>query len=93
MQKNHVKVTKPSNTFNFSELAEKWPSPLVARDQKQLDRFSGGILCARTLANLDSQGNGPKGRVKIGRKVAYPTISLVEWLERRAAETATRGEG
>lgn len=67
--------------FNINELAEAWSSPLVARSQQQLDRFSGGILNARTLANADSLGTGPVGRVKIGRKVAYPVNSLIEWMQ------------
>ena len=36
--------SKPSSVFNLDALAEAWPSPLVARDQKQLDKFSGGLL-------------------------------------------------
>ena len=67
-------------TFNFTELAKSWPSPLVARDQKQLDKFSGGILNARSLSNEDSLGTGPKGRIKVGRKVAYPVESLIQWM-------------
>jgi hypothetical protein len=66
--------------FDITELAKRWPSPLVARDQKQLDKFSGGILNARTLANEDSLGTGPKGRIKVGRKVAYPVESLIQWM-------------
>lgn len=66
--------------FDFAELARKWPSPLVARDQRILDQFSGGVLNARTLANADSAGKGPKGKIRVGRKVAYPVESLVAWL-------------
>ena len=75
-----------SQKFDFQALLRSWPSPLVSRDQKTLDRFSGGILNARTLANADSAGDGPPGRIRIGRKVAYPTASLVAWLESRAGE-------
>ncbi len=70
--------------FDLNELAENWPSRVVARTQEDLDKFSGGILNARTLANLDSQGRGPKGRIKIGRRVAYPVRALVKWMEERA---------
>jgi hypothetical protein len=68
-------------SFNLDDLATAWKAPLVARDQKQLDRFSGGILNARTLANEDSLGTGPRGRIKVGRKVAYPVESLIEWMQ------------
>lgn len=70
-----------SLTFDLNTLADNWPSPLVARNQQQLDKFSGGILNARTLANEDSLGTGPKCRINIGRKVAYPVDSLVEWMQ------------
>lgn len=62
-------------------MAEKWPSPIVARTE--VARFSGGILHPRTLANLDARGEGPKTRIKHGRKVAYPVDALIEFLRKR----------
>jgi hypothetical protein len=73
--------------FDFDELAEKWPAPIVARDQRQLDKFSGGLICARTLANYDCQGLGPKPKIKVGRKVAYPVGALVEFLKKRQVKS------
>ncbi len=70
--------------LNLSVMAAKWPSPFVARDE--VDRFTGGIVSPRYLANLDSQGKGPKGRFRIGRKVAYPVLMFITWLESRATE-------
>jgi hypothetical protein len=67
---------------NLSSLASKWPSAFVARSE--VSRFSGGLISDRYLANLDSQGAGPPGRVKIGPKVAYPVDALVSWLEARS---------
>lgn len=72
----------------FQELARRWPAPLVARDQKMLDKFSGGVLNARTLANLDSLGQGPPNRVRVGRKVAYFVSDLVAWMEKRSTDNA-----
>lgn len=66
----------------FSQLAEHWPSPLVAREE--VAKFSGGILNPRTLANLDALDQGPKGRIRIGRKVAYPVSELIAWMEKRS---------
>ena len=67
---------------NFSELAEAWPSPIVARGR--VDEFSGGILNPRTMANIDSDPEieGPE-RVSMGRKVGYWKDSLVEFMNRR----------
>lgn len=68
----------------FEQLVDSWPAPIVAR--REVSRFSGGVLNPRTLANLDSLGEGPP-KIKIGEKmVAYPTKSLVAWMRDRAAE-------
>ena len=42
-------------------MADRWPSSLVARTE--IERFSGGIMSERYLANLDAQGKGPEGRI------------------------------
>lgn len=73
---------------DLSNLKKSWPSPFVAR--QEIKKFSGGIMSVKYIANLDSQGLGPRGRIKIGRKVAYPVDALVEWLESRS--TAENGE-
>jgi len=70
--------TKP----NLSNLADSWPSPFVAREE--VKRFTGGIINPKTIANLDCQGKGPEGRIRIGRKIAYPVKLFVEWLEQRS---------
>jgi predicted DNA-binding transcriptional regulator AlpA len=67
---------------NLAHLAASWPSPLVSRDN--VEKFTGGIITQKTIANHDSKGTGPQGRVKIGRKVAYPVNAFIEWLESRA---------
>ncbi len=67
--------------LDLSILLKNWPSPYVARSK--VAKFSGDILNAGTLANLDSKGKGPKGRIRIGKKVAYPASSLVAWMEER----------
>ena len=63
-------------------LIDKWPSAMVARDQ--VNNFSGGAVSAKYIANLDCKGEGPPGRIRIGRKVVYPVVELVAWLEGRA---------
>jgi hypothetical protein len=70
-----------SNTQFFKKMADRWPSVLVSRDS--VEDFTGGLVNRRTLANLDSQGVGPAGRIRCGRKVAYQVSHFVEWLEKR----------
>jgi hypothetical protein len=69
-------------TVSFTTMADNWPSPYVARHE--VHRFTGGIVNPKYLANLDSQGKGPEGRIRVGRKVAYSVDSLISWLEARS---------
>jgi len=69
-------------TISLKALADNWPSPYVAREE--IERFSGGIITTKYIANLDSMGTGPKGRFRCGRKVVYPVASLVEFMESRS---------
>lgn len=68
----------------FKRMAEHWPSTLVARER--INEFTGGILTPGRIANLDSMGQGPRNRIRIGRKIAYPVADLVEWLAERAQQ-------
>jgi hypothetical protein len=69
--------------FNpFHGLAARWPSSMVARTE--IDRFTGGIVSEKYIANLDSAGKGPAGRVRVGRKVCYNVSEVVKWLEARS---------
>jgi hypothetical protein len=77
-RKKQIKNNQP----DFSSLAENWPSSFVTRGE--VERFTGGIVNHRTLSNLDSLGEGPEGRIRVGRKVAYPVTKFIEWLEGRA---------
>lgn len=73
--------------YSFSDLsflAEHWESGLVAR--KDVGKFSGGALNPRTMANMDSRGEGPKGAFRLGRKVVYRVEELIRWMEKRAEQ-------
>ena len=50
---------------NLQSMAERWPSPYVAR--QEIKQVSGGIISEKYIANLDSQGAGPSGRIRCGR--------------------------
>jgi hypothetical protein len=72
----------------FSGMAAKWPSAFVARTEAE--KFSGGMIKEKYLANLDSAGKGPTGRIRCGRKVVYPVTNLIKWLEDRSEEIPAR---
>lgn len=73
---------QPEGLSTFDQLADNWKGELVWREQNTLDRFAGeGVLNARTMANKDSMGQGPEGRVRIGKKVCYPKYNLAAWMK------------
>jgi hypothetical protein len=75
---------KISQSISIRFLAEQWPSQIVARTE--IKKFTGGLISEKYIANLDSAGKGPAGRIRIGRKIAYPVNELVRWLESRATK-------
>ena len=70
--------------FDWQTLAENWPSAIVARSE--VGRFSGGVVSPAYMANFDSQARGPRNRLRVGRKIAYPVQDLVRWLEARSTD-------
>ena len=74
--------------LTLQKMADKWPSSMVARTE--IEKFTGGIIKEKYLANLDCQGKGPKGRIRIGRKIAYPVESVISFLEKRAEVIKTK---
>lgn len=51
--------------------------------RKEVGRLTGGLIFARSLANLDCLGQGPKGRFIVARKVCYPREAFLAWLQAR----------
>ena len=77
--KKQEMVTVP----DFQLMVEAWEGgPYVARSQ--VGKFSGGMLHPKTMANLDSQGEGPE-RVKYGKRVYYEVEKLVQWAQSRGS--------
>jgi len=68
--------------ISLKQLAANWKSALVARSE--VGTFTGGTISPRYIANLDARGCGPRGRIRISRKVVYKAAELVRWLEGRS---------
>jgi hypothetical protein len=62
----------------LQEAAQKWPSEFFTRED--IRAFTGNAISVGHLANLDSQGDGPKGSFRLGRRRVYPKKPFVEWL-------------
>lgn len=52
--------------------------PIFTRDVAV--KSLGGLLRAKTLANIDNQGHGPLSKVRIGKKVIYEREEFLNWL-------------
>ena len=70
--------------MTLQSLKIHWPSSIVARTA--VAEFSGGLLDPKTLANHDSNGEGPV-KCRLGRKVFYQVDDLVSWMESRLEVT------
>ncbi len=53
--------------------------------RKDLPKYIGSLISTGYMANLDSEGQGPKSR-RIGGNVVYERESFVKWLESRIAD-------
>ncbi|MFP4473996.1 MAG: hypothetical protein ACLFOY_00455 [Desulfatibacillaceae bacterium] len=75
------------STKVYDELVKSWPAPLVARGE--VARFSGGALRPKTMANLDSLGQGPPA-LRMGKKIVYRTADLARFVADRITEREGR---
>ncbi|MFH1437602.1 MAG: hypothetical protein ABIJ56_17985 [Pseudomonadota bacterium] len=64
--------------------------PYIAR--QEIENYFPGIITRKYLANLASQGRGPR-YLKLGRKVVYRTQEFIAWLEENGIEVATIDQG
>ena len=66
---------------NLSHLAEKWNSSVITRNK--IEEWTGGLISAGYLANLDAAGIGPP-RFRTGREICYEVGPFIKWLEGRS---------
>jgi hypothetical protein len=62
--------------------------PLFTRETAA--KLTGRLLAPGTLANLDCKGEGPGGKVQLGRRIGYERTSFVEWLLSRLGDPESR---
>ena len=61
--------------------------PMFARIN--IGKLTGGLIDDGTMANLDSQGKGPK-RITIGRKSGYIREDFVQWMVERMGDLLSK---
>ena len=64
----------------FENLSRTAPEIIT---RKKLHELTGGLVSEKTLANLDSLGEGIQPRMRIGGKVAYPKQAAITFLKQR----------
>ena len=72
---------KVGKKIDLSKMADRWPSPILHRNK--VGEFTGGLISGRTMANLDSRGEGIEDRFYVGNKTGYFVESFITWLENR----------
>lgn len=77
------------NEDRFDKLEKTLP-PAFARTE--VPKLLGGLISAGRLANLDSEGLGPK-RINLGRKVGYLRGDFIAWMRSRDTSAKNHQEG
>lgn len=82
-------------------MLESWPEAIqklyasapeiIARES--VAAITGGLVQRRRLANLDSAGEGPAERIRVGGKVGYPKAAFCAWLASRMTVETPRRRG
>lgn len=80
-------ITVEKNRSFLRKMADRWPSGAVAREE--VDRFTGGAITPKSMANLDSQGLGCESFL-IGRKRVYDVDVFIDWLAERMGEKSKK---
>ncbi len=71
------------NADPYLELEKSLPA-VIARTE--VPRLLGGLISSGRLANLDSEGLGPR-RIRLGRKIGYLRGDLVSWMRSRGSQS------
>ncbi len=70
-------MEQTQNKPDFSQIVKNNPSGYILRTR--LYEETGGLLHGRTMANLDSLGEGIPGKISIGRKVCYEDKTVEQY--------------
>jgi len=62
-------------------------------DRVMTTQLTGGVVNARTLANLMSNGEGPSGTYVMKRKIIITRDSFLEWLRSRIKPNVQSANG
>ena len=84
-----IKRAGPAKVRVLAPLLKSLPA-IIARSNAAL--ITGGLVSTKTLATHDSEGNGPRVRIKFKQKVVYPVAYFLEYLESRKVKVVVSAE-
>lgn len=84
-----IKKAGPAQVQVLAPLLKTLPA-IIARGDA--GRFTGGLVSPKTLANHDSEGTGPRVRIRFCKKVAYPLAYFLEYLESQGIKVVVVAE-
>jgi hypothetical protein len=73
-----MRLTDKQNEI-VQNLLERWGRPFITRDTNEIKEATGILYSAKSLANADSLKEGPDGKIRLGRKVIYPSENFFKW--------------
>lgn len=79
-------MTAQTTTVDLSFMAEKWPSAIVSRTA--IGEFTGGLLCAATMRNIDKE----LAKIKRKSRVFYKVEDVIEWLAKDCEISEDNGD-
>ncbi len=85
-EKEIQKIIETYGLKHLGFLIERLP-PIIERTE--IRHYLGGLVAPETVRHAESTKKGPKEVIKMGRKTAYPTASLLQWLEELGATVVT----
>lgn len=71
----------------YTELERSLP-PILSRSE--VPKLTGGLISSGRLANLDSEGKGPRS-IRLGRKIGYTRSDFISWMRSRVIVAAAPG--
>ncbi len=69
------------NTEKLRAEYEATLPPLILR--KHVAEYTGGLYTVPTMRVYDSQGKGPRNRIRRGQEICYQKADFIEWLLNR----------
>lgn len=59
------------------DFEREWPVTIA---REEVEKYTGGLVAATSMAMYDSLGTGVKDPITMGRKVAYRKKNLIDWI-------------